>query len=119
MRFFPHTVTVWKLQKFTLTPILQKFLESNVLTKVVTKELISRKMFSMRENFMFFHTVHSHSFERSFLSGLKTIIKNNYDCSIFTKAEVEEIKALKLSDIIQKVTSITQKDIQVMKKINV
>ena len=62
---------------------------------------------------------HSHSFERSFLSGLKTIIKNNYDCSIFTKAEVEEIKALKLSDIIQKVTSITQKDIQVMKKINV
>ena len=35
----------------------EKFREINVLTKEVTKELISRKKISVRENFMFFHTV--------------------------------------------------------------
>ena len=36
-------VTVWKLQKFSLTPFWQKFRESNCFTKEITKELISRK----------------------------------------------------------------------------
>ena len=42
--------TVWKLWKFTVTHLWQKFRENNVFTKEVTKELIWR-------NFSFFHTV--------------------------------------------------------------
>ena len=35
----------------------QKFRESNVFTKEVTKQLISRNIFCVRENFLPFHTV--------------------------------------------------------------
>ena len=35
----------------------KKFRESTVFTKEVTKELISRNIFSAGENFAFFHTV--------------------------------------------------------------
>ena len=52
-----HQHTVWKRQKFTLTLIQQNFRESNALTKVVTIELLSRNIFSVRVNFSFFHTV--------------------------------------------------------------
>ena len=56
---FPHCAlcTVWKLRKFSLTLFWQKFRETNSLTKEITKELVSRKKFSVRENFTFFHTV--------------------------------------------------------------
>ena len=40
--------------QFSLTHFLQKFRESNVFTKEITKELISRNFFSVRENFSFF-----------------------------------------------------------------
>ena len=36
---------------------LQKFRESIVFTQEITKELISRNIFLVRENFAFFHTV--------------------------------------------------------------
>ena len=49
--------TVWKLWKFSLALFLKKFHESNGFTIEVTKELISRNIFSVRENFSFFHTV--------------------------------------------------------------
>ena len=48
---------MWKLQKFTLALLWQNFHESNVLTKEVTKELISQNIFMARVNFSFFHTV--------------------------------------------------------------
>ena len=48
---------MWKLLRFSLIHFWQKFRESNVFTKEITKELISRKKFSVRENFLFFHTV--------------------------------------------------------------
>ena len=37
--------TLWKLRKFSLTRLWQKFRESNGFTKEVTKELISRNIF--------------------------------------------------------------------------
>ena len=40
---------------FSLTHFWQKFRETNILTKEVTKELISRNIFSVRDNFLF-HT---------------------------------------------------------------
>ena len=46
--------TVWKLPKFSLTKFLQKFRESNGFTLGITKELISRNIFLVRENFSFF-----------------------------------------------------------------
>ena len=49
-------VTVWKWWKITLTLFPQKFRESNVFNKEVTNELISRKNFSVKVNFTFFHT---------------------------------------------------------------
>ena len=49
----------------------------------------------------------------------KASLKNNYDylfflisSSIFTQEEVDEIKTLKLSDIIKQVTTIAEDDIQ-------
>ena len=39
----------------------QKFRESNIFTNQVTKELISQNIFSVRENFSFFHTVPQHT----------------------------------------------------------
>ena len=45
-------------RNFSLTLFWQKFRETNIFTKEVTKELISRNIFSVRENFLFFHTVH-------------------------------------------------------------
>ena len=49
------------IQSVDITEILsrfwQKFRESNVFTKEVSKKLISRKKMSVRENFSFFHTV--------------------------------------------------------------
>ena len=57
MRLHHLVHTVWKLRKFSLTLFWQKFRESNVFTKEITKELISRNFFSVRENFSFFHTV--------------------------------------------------------------
>ena len=42
--------------KMTKKPLFwQKFRESNCLTKEVTKDLISRNIFSVRRNFAFFH----------------------------------------------------------------
>ena len=46
-----------KLQNFSLTPFWQKFRETNVFTKEITTELISRKKISAIENFSFLHTV--------------------------------------------------------------
>ena len=37
--------TVWKLRKFSLKLFWQKFRESNVFTKEITKELIWRNIF--------------------------------------------------------------------------
>ena len=51
---------VWKLRKFSLTFFWQKFRETNGFTKEITKELISRNIFSVRENFRNFHTVMGH-----------------------------------------------------------
>ena len=45
--------TVWKLRKFTRTLFRQKLRETKV-----TKELVSRNIFSVGVNFTFFHTVH-------------------------------------------------------------
>ena len=45
--------TLWKLQKFTLTLFWQKFRETNVFTKEITKQLIWRNYFSVRVNFWF------------------------------------------------------------------
>lgn len=39
-----------------LTQFLAKFRENNVLTKRITRELIWRNIFLIRENFSFFHT---------------------------------------------------------------
>ena len=49
--------TVWKLLKFILTLFWQKYRESIVSTKEVSEALISRNIFSVRVNFLFFHTV--------------------------------------------------------------
>ena len=51
--------TVWKLRKFTVTLIWQKFREINVFTKENTKELIWRNFLWVTVNFSFFHTVPS------------------------------------------------------------
>ena len=40
-----------------LSNILKKIRETNIFTKEVTKNLISRNIFPVRENFLFFHTV--------------------------------------------------------------
>ena len=48
---------VWKVQKFSLTLLSQKFRESNSFPKEITKQLIWQFFFSVRENFSFFHTV--------------------------------------------------------------
>ena len=51
---------MWKLRKFAVTLFRQKFRESNVFTKEVTKELISRNIFSLRQFFVFaicFHEI--------------------------------------------------------------
>ena len=53
---FPRC-TVWKLPRFSLTHSWQKFRESNVFTKEITKELIWRNIFLVRLNLSFFHTV--------------------------------------------------------------
>ena len=53
--------TVWKFRKFSLIHFWQKFRESTVFTKEFTKELISRNIFSVRDNFAFFQTVRSKS----------------------------------------------------------
>ena len=51
--FFPKKCES-KLRKFSLILFWQKFREINSITKEVTKELISRNIFSVRENFAFF-----------------------------------------------------------------
>ena len=43
--------TLWKLLKLSLALFRQKFRESNNFTREVTKELISRNIFSVKENF--------------------------------------------------------------------
>ena len=43
-----------KKQKYALTTQIR---ETNVFTKEVTKAMVSRKVFSLRVNFLFFHTV--------------------------------------------------------------
>ena len=48
--------TVWKLREFSLTLFWRKFREINGFTKQVTKELISRNILLVRENFSFYHT---------------------------------------------------------------
>ena len=53
-----YYITVWKIRKFTLTHFQQKFRESIVSTKEVTKELISRNIFSISEFLVFPHCVH-------------------------------------------------------------
>ena len=49
--------SVRKLRKFSLTHFWEKFRGSTVFTKEVTKELISRNNFLVRDSFAFFHTV--------------------------------------------------------------
>ena len=48
--------TVWKLENFSLT-LFGKFRESNEFNKEITKSVIWRKIFSVRVNFSFIHTV--------------------------------------------------------------
>ena len=57
VKFRNIQATVWKFQKFTLTLFWQKFRECNDFTKEVSKELILRNIFQVREIFPFFHTV--------------------------------------------------------------
>ena len=45
---------MWKLQEFTLTVFCQKFRESNVFTKELTIQLISRNIFSCEREFLVF-----------------------------------------------------------------
>ena len=54
---FDLLTTVWKLRKFTFTLFWQKFRESNVFAKEITKEMIWRNIFLVRVNSSFFHTV--------------------------------------------------------------
>ena len=42
-----HSVTVWKLREFTLTLFWQKFRESNVFIRGITKESVWRNIFSV------------------------------------------------------------------------
>ena len=54
---FFHRV-VWKLQKFSLTLFLQKFVKASVLLKKLLDRWFDEKKFSVRrENFSFLHTV--------------------------------------------------------------
>ena len=57
--------SVWKLNKNALTLFWQKFRECNVLHKD-SKELISRNIFSLKVNFLFFHTVHDWNFRTKY-----------------------------------------------------
>ena len=74
-----------KLQKFSLTLFWKKFRESNVFTIEVAKELFSRKVFSVRENFSFFHSVSveiTEIFDKNFVKVpflLKKILKSRFD----------------------------------------
>ena len=49
-----HSVEITEISAHTF---LTKLRESTVHDEEVTKELISRNIFSVRENFSFFHTV--------------------------------------------------------------
>ena len=61
-RFFKIAFsTVWKSRKFTIMLFWQKIRE-NVFIRNICKELISRNIFSVRVNFIFFHTVILHTF---------------------------------------------------------
>ena len=56
----PHcgnTRTVFEYFGISLSRFCQKFRERNAFTKEVTIELISRNIFSVRENFLLFHKV--------------------------------------------------------------
>jgi len=55
--FYLSCHTVWKLRKFSLTLFSQKFRQNNDFTKEITKWLVWQNFFSVRENFLFFHTV--------------------------------------------------------------
>ena len=67
---------LWKLRKFTITLLWQKFCESNDFTKEITKELIWRKKLWGEKIFQFstlwiaeiyVHTVPSHFFGKNFV----------------------------------------------------
>ena len=78
---------VWKLQKFSLTLCSQKFRESNCFTKEITKYLIWRNYFSLREFLVFPHcALHSHTVEfTKFLYHLKLFSWNHLYSKLFTK----------------------------------
>ena len=78
---FYRKVTVWKLQKNTLTLFWQKFHESNVLNVKVTKELVSRNILTVRVNFSFFHTVRALPFDRKDLAHVRNplLIPSRHD----------------------------------------
>ena len=63
---------MWKLQKFSLTYFWQKFRESNIFTKEVTKELISRNIF------WFFHTAETVSQCGNYGNSLSHIFVKNF-----------------------------------------
>ena len=50
-RFRNFHTTVWKLWNFSLTLFRQKFRESNVFTKEITKEMIWRNILIMKSQF--------------------------------------------------------------------
>ena len=52
--YFSVLTTVWKSRKFSLILFSQKFRESNIFTKQVTKELISRIFFFSESEFLVF-----------------------------------------------------------------
>ena len=61
-RFFKIAFyTVWKCQKLTFVLFRQKIRET-VFTRNICKKLISRNIFWVRLNFLFFHTVILHTF---------------------------------------------------------
>ena len=67
---------MWKLRKFTLTPFWQKICESNVFTREVTNELISRNIFSVGKILSFPHcdTVECNLYNSNSALTLKTIL---------------------------------------------
>ena len=94
--------TLWKLRKFSLTQFSQKFRESNVFTKEYTRELISRNISYVRENFLFFHTVDDEIFiPRIFReinsASLEPCEKENLLSRIFGKNFVKVTGLLKKS----------------------
>ena len=74
-----HEIFQVRNHRNSLTHFWQKFREVNSFTKEVTKELISRNIFLVRENFSFFHTVLSKLLRCKIACLLKISRVSNWD----------------------------------------